>query len=88
MYVVPFAMGPPGSALARYGVQITDHAYVAASLSLVVRTGTDVLQHLGNGGTLFHDTHTHTTHTTRTHARNTHTHTRTRLTDPQCRNRV
>jgi phosphoenolpyruvate carboxykinase (GTP) len=63
MYVVPFAMGPPGSALARYGVQITDHAYVAASLSLVVRTGTDVLQHLGNGGTRFVNTqHTHTTH--------------------------
>jgi len=68
MYVVPFAMGPPGSALARYGVQITDHAYVAASLSLVVRTGTDVLQHLGNGGTLFRDTQH-----ARTHTRNTHT---------------
>ena len=64
MYVVPFAMGPPGSALARYGVQITDHAYVAASLSLVVRTGTEVLQHLGNGGTRFmtHNTHAHRTH--------------------------
>jgi GTP-dependent phosphoenolpyruvate carboxykinase len=44
-------MGPPGSVLARYGVQITDHAYVAASLSLVARTGDDVLKHLGNGGT-------------------------------------
>lgn len=51
MYVVPFSMGPPGSLLARYGVQITDHPYVAASLSLVTRTGTAVLKHLGNGGT-------------------------------------
>ena len=74
MYVVPFAMGPPGSALARYGVQITDHAYVAASLSLVVRTGTDVLQHLGNGGTLFRDTQQHARTHAHTRSHNTHVH--------------
>lgn len=50
MYVVPFSMGPPGSSLSRYGVQITDHPYVAVSLSLVTRTGTEVLSHLGDGG--------------------------------------
>ena len=32
MYVVPFCMGPLGSAISQLGVQITDSAYVAASM--------------------------------------------------------
>ncbi len=46
MYVVPFCMGPVGSSFSRYGVEITDSAYVAASLFLMTRLGVDVLRQL------------------------------------------
>ena len=39
MYVVPFVMGPPGSPLAKVGVQLTDSVYVAVSMGLVTRMG-------------------------------------------------
>ncbi|XP_061231772.1 phosphoenolpyruvate carboxykinase [GTP], mitochondrial-like [Neopsephotus bourkii] len=39
MYVIPFLMGPPGSLLARAGLQLTDSAYVAASMRIMTRVG-------------------------------------------------
>jgi phosphoenolpyruvate carboxykinase (GTP) len=50
MYVVPFSMGPFGSPMARIGVQLTDSAYVAASLRIMTRMGDCALEVLGEEG--------------------------------------
>ena len=49
LYVVPFAMGPLGSPMTRFGVQLTDSPYVAASMKLMTRMGRAALEALGDG---------------------------------------
>ena len=50
MYVVPFCMGPLGSAHSQIGVELTDSAYVAVSMRIMTRMGTPALEQLGDDG--------------------------------------
>jgi len=49
MYVVPYLMGPVGSKYSRMGIELTDSAYVAASLKIMTRMGKVALDHLAGG---------------------------------------
>jgi len=47
MYVVPYIMGPAESPFSRVGIEITDSAYVAASMGIMTRMGRVALERLG-----------------------------------------
>jgi phosphoenolpyruvate carboxykinase (GTP) len=57
MYVVPFCMGPIGGTISQLGVEITDSAYVAASMRIMTRMGADALREIEAQGSFVKAVH-------------------------------
>ncbi len=49
LYVIPFCMGPLDAEHPMFGVEITDSAYVVASMRIMTRMGSAVLEAMGSG---------------------------------------
>jgi phosphoenolpyruvate carboxykinase (GTP) len=47
LYVIPFLMGPAGSAFSKVGIQVTDSVYVVLNMRIMTRMGKIALDHLG-----------------------------------------
>ncbi|KAI0983090.1 hypothetical protein GJ496_009305 [Pomphorhynchus laevis] len=50
MYVIPFCMGPLGSNLSKYGIELTDSAYVVVCMRIMTRMTEDVFNYIMKEG--------------------------------------
>ncbi|BCJ66403.1 phosphoenolpyruvate carboxykinase (GTP) [Polymorphospora rubra] len=57
MYVIPFVMGPLEAESPMFGVEITDSAYVVASMRIMTRMGAKVLEGMGDDADFVHALH-------------------------------
>ena len=57
MYVIPFVMGPVEAETPMFGVEITDSPYVVASMRIMTRMGTRVLEAMGDNADFVHALH-------------------------------
>ena len=58
MYVVPFCMGPLGGNISQLGVELTDSAYVAVSMKIMTRMGSEALRLIEERGSFVKAVHT------------------------------
>src|SRR6185369_6206045 len=57
LYVIPYGLGPLDSPYARFGVEITDSAYVVLNMRIMTRMGAVVLTHIARGGRFVRGVH-------------------------------
>jgi phosphoenolpyruvate carboxykinase (GTP) len=57
MYVIPFCMGPLDADKPMFGVEISDSAYVVASMRIMARMGSHVLERMGDDADFVHALH-------------------------------
>jgi phosphoenolpyruvate carboxykinase (GTP) len=57
MFVIPFCMGPLDAEKPMFGVEISDSAYVVASMRIMARMGSHVLERMGDDAGFVHALH-------------------------------